>query len=152
MFGKEFQADGPSMLNDNGPYVESWCIGICNSFLSANLAISMVGVPGDRDAHLCKVPWSQIMQRLVNKCAQLVYYSLRHTKPMNFVLRLSFEDLDQILEHEAVSEPLHSTHVVAGPFDMLAWMRAHRLINSAGTVRVHQFWGRVKVQVPLDVL
>ena len=36
IFGSEFLGDGPAMLNDRGPYVESLCLGSCNSFLSAD--------------------------------------------------------------------------------------------------------------------
>ena len=40
-----------------------------------------------------------------------------------------FGDLCRILEREAVSMPLHSTHIVVGKFDMLVWMWADHYSN-----------------------
>ena len=40
-----------------------------------------------------------------------------------------FGEHGQMLEGEAASEPLHSTHVVVGPFHMLVWMRADGCSN-----------------------
>ena len=98
---------------------------------------------------------SQTLQRLiVNKCAQIVRYSpLRLKQPMKCVLWLWLGDLGQILERQALREALNSVHVVVDPFDMLVRMwDTVAVINGICDERMHQFWGRINVQIPSDML